>query len=78
MGEQRDLQDDEKYCLVPGEASGPISDDVPCPLPHATARCPVCSVGWIGPGPNDGVVLCTTTSWIAGSATCTSNRPPRG
>jgi hypothetical protein len=64
MAEQRDLQDDEDYCRVHGEASGPISDDVPCPLPHATARCPVCSVGWIGPGHGDSVVLCTLTRHI--------------
>jgi hypothetical protein len=64
MGERKDLQDDEDYCRVHGEASGPISDDVPCSLPHATARCPVCSLGWIGPGPSDSVVLCILTRHI--------------
>jgi hypothetical protein len=64
MAEQRDFQDDEDFCRVHGEASGPISDDVPCPLPHAAARCPVCSVGWIGPGPGDSVVLCVLTRHI--------------
>lgn len=64
MGEKKDLQDDEVYCLVHGEASGLISDDVLCPLPHVTARCPVCSLGWIGPGLNDGVVLCILTRHI--------------
>jgi hypothetical protein len=64
MGEQKDLQDDEGYCHVHGVASGPISDDVPCPLPHPVARCPVCSLGWIGPGPNDSVVLCILTRHI--------------
>ncbi len=69
MGEQRDLQDGEDYWRVHGEASGPTSDNVPCPLPHATARCPVCSVGWIGPGP-------TTASHSAFSLG-TSSRPTR-
>ena len=64
MGKQKDLQGGEAYCRVHGEASGPTSDDVPCPLPHATARCPVCWVGWIGPGPDDGVVLCILTRHI--------------
>jgi hypothetical protein len=64
MGEQKDFQGGEAYCRVHGEASGPTSDDVPCPLPHATARCPVCWVGWIGPGPDDGVVLCILTRHI--------------
>jgi hypothetical protein len=63
MGEQKDSQE-EAHCRVHGEASGPISDDVPCPLPHATARCPVCWVGWIGPGPDDSVVLCILTRHI--------------
>ncbi len=36
MGEQKDLQEDEDHCHVQGEASGPISDDVPCPLPRLT------------------------------------------
>jgi hypothetical protein len=64
MAEQRDLQVDEDYCRVHGEASGIIGDDVPCPLPHAAARCPVCSVGWIAPGPGDSVVLCVLTRHI--------------
>ena len=64
MGEEKDVRDGEAYCRVPREASGPTSDDVPCPLPHATARCPVCWVGWIGPGPDDGVVLCILTRHI--------------
>lgn len=64
MGERRDLQDDEHYCLVHGEASGPVRDDDLCPLPHAVAKCPVCSLGWIGPGPNDSVVLCILTRHI--------------
>jgi hypothetical protein len=54
----------EKYCSVHGEASGVITDETPCPLPHATGRCPVCSLGWIGPGPDDGVVLCILTRHI--------------
>jgi len=58
------LMEPEKYCYVHGEASGGISDEIPCPLPHATARCPVCSLGWIGPGPNDSVVLCILTRHI--------------
>ena len=64
MAEQRNVRDDEAYCRVHGEASGPTSDDVPCPLPHAAARCPVCSQGWIGPGPSDSVVLCILTRHI--------------
>ena len=64
MAEQRNVRDDEAYCRVHGEASGPTSDDVPCPLPHAAARCPVCSQGWIGPGPGDSVVLCILTRHI--------------
>jgi hypothetical protein len=64
MAEQKDHQVDGDYCRVHGDASGPISDDVPCPLPHAAARCPVCSLGWIGPGPGDSVVLCTLTRHI--------------
>lgn len=64
MGEQKDFQDREAHCRVHGEASGPTSDDVPCPLPHSTARCPVCWVGWIGPGPDDSVVLCILTRHI--------------
>ncbi len=55
---------DETYCQVHGEASGPISDEIPCPLPHATARCPVCSIRWIGPGPSDTFVLCVLTRHI--------------
>ena len=64
MGEEKDLDVGENYCRVHGEASGPTSDDAPCPLPHATARCPVCSSGWIGPGPDDSVVLCILTRHI--------------
>jgi len=64
MAEQKDLRDDEGFCRVHGEASGPMSDDVSCPLPHAAARCPVCSLGWIGPGPGDSVVLCILTRHI--------------
>ena len=64
MGTQRSLQDDEDYCCVHGEASGPVSDEIPCPLPHSAARCPVCSLGWIGPGPGDSVVLCILTRHI--------------
>ena len=62
--EETDLRDDEGYCRVHGEASGPINDEIPCPLPHVTARCPVCSLGWTGPGPSDGVVLCILTRHI--------------
>ena len=58
------LQEGEDYCRVHGGASGPMSDEVPCPLPHASARCPVCSLGWIGPGPGDSVVLCILTRHI--------------
>lgn len=61
---QMDLRDDEAYCEVHGEASGPLRDDIPCPLPHARARCPVCSSSWIGPGPSDSVVLCILTRHI--------------
>jgi hypothetical protein len=64
MGDKKDLQDGEDYCRVHGEASGPTSYDVPCPLPHANARCPVCFLGWIGPGPDDSVVLCILTRHI--------------
>jgi hypothetical protein len=64
MAEHRNVRNDEEYCRVHGEASGPISDDAPCPLPHAAARCPVCSLGWIGPGPGDSVVLCILTRHI--------------
>jgi hypothetical protein len=64
MGEQKHLQDGESYCRVHGQASGPTSDNAPCSLPHATARCPVCSWGWIGPGPDDSVVLCILTRHI--------------
>jgi hypothetical protein len=54
----------ENYCHVHGQVSGPIGDDALCPLPHATIRCPVCSLKWIGPGPSDGVVLCILTRHI--------------
>jgi hypothetical protein len=64
MGTQWSLQDDEGYCRVHGETSGPVSDDVPCPLAHAAERCPVCSLGWVGPGPGDSVVLCILTRHI--------------
>jgi hypothetical protein len=64
MGEEKDLEVGENYCRVHGEASGPTSDDAPCPLPHVTVRCPVCSSGWIGPGPDDSVVLCILTRHI--------------
>jgi hypothetical protein len=64
MAEQKDLRGDEAFCRVHGEASGPIDDDVPCRLPHATARCPVCFLGWTGPGPGDSVVLCILTRHI--------------
>ena len=63
MGRE-DLQDDVGYCQLHGEASGLISDEIPCPLPHARARCPVCSLAWIGPGPSDSVVLCILTRHI--------------
>jgi hypothetical protein len=62
--EETDLRDDEGYCRVHGEVSGPMNDEIPCPLPHATARCPVCSLGWAGPGPSDSVVLCTLARHI--------------
>jgi hypothetical protein len=58
------LMEPEKYCYVHGEASEAITDEGPCPLPHATARCPVCSLGWIAPGPDDSVVLCILTRHI--------------
>jgi hypothetical protein len=61
---QEDLRHGRMYCQVHGEASGPLSDETSCPLPHASARCPVCSLGWIGPGPSDSVVLCTLTRHI--------------
>ena len=64
MGERNYPRDDEGNCRVHGEASGPIRDDVSCPLPHAVARCPVCTLGWIGPGPSDGVILCILTRHI--------------
>jgi hypothetical protein len=63
MGQQYP-RDDQEYCQVHGEASGPLSDEIPCPLPHARARCPVCSSSWIGPGPGDSVVLCILTRHI--------------
>jgi hypothetical protein len=66
-----DVQEHDS-CRVHGEASGPISEDAPCPLPHASARCPVCSLGWIGPGPGDSVVLCILTRHIVGA-----HRTPR-
>lgn len=52
------------YCQVHGESSGPLSNEGPCPLPHAIAKCPVCSLSWLGPGPDDGVVLCSLTRHI--------------
>lgn len=58
------LQDNEGYCRIHGQASGPLSDDVPCSLPHAAAKCPVCWLEWIGPGPSDNVVLCILTRHI--------------
>lgn len=61
---RNDLRDEDTYCQVHGEASGPISEGTPCRLPHAAARCPVCSMGWIGPGPSDSVVLCVLTRHI--------------
>ena len=64
MAEQMRLQEGEDYCRVHGQASGPISEGAPCPLPHASARCPVCSLGWIGSGPGDSVVLCILTRHI--------------
>jgi hypothetical protein len=64
MRERNDLEGAQRYCSVHGEASGPVSDDAACRLPHAVARCPVCSLGWIGPGPGDGIVLCILTRHI--------------
>ena len=64
MGERNYPQDDDGNCRVHGEASGPMRDGVPCPLPHAVARCPVCTLGWIGPGPSDSVILCILTRHI--------------
>jgi hypothetical protein len=29
-----------------------------------SGRCPVCSLGWVGPGPGDSVVLCILTRHI--------------
>lgn len=57
-------QVDEVYCQVHGEASGPLTDETSCRLPHAIARCPVCSLAWIGPGPDDSIVLCILTRHI--------------
>jgi hypothetical protein len=62
MGQNRQV--DEVYCQVHGEASGPLTDETSCRLPHAIASCPVCSLGWIGPGPNDNIVLCILTRHI--------------
>ena len=69
-----DVQEHDS-CRVHGEASGPISEDAPCPLPHASARCPVCSLGWIGPGPGDSVVLCILTRHIVGAHPNTAHAP---
>jgi hypothetical protein len=54
----------EVYYQVHGDASGPSSDEIQCSLPHAIAKCPVCSLSWIGPGPDDSVVLCILTRHI--------------
>jgi hypothetical protein len=61
---QTNLHVTEVYCQVHGDASGPPSDEIQCPLPHAIAKCPVCSLSWIGPGPDDSVVLCILTRHI--------------
>jgi hypothetical protein len=61
---QTNLHATEVYCQVHGDASGPPSDEIQCPLPHAIAKCPVCSLSWIGPGPDDSVVLCILTRHI--------------
>ena len=58
------LQATEVYCQVHGGSSGSFSDEISCPLPHAIAKCPVCSLSWIGRGPDDSVVLCTLTRHI--------------
>jgi hypothetical protein len=64
MEEPRDVREDQRYCRVHGEAWGPVTDEAPCRLPHAVAKCPVCSLGWIGPGPSDSIVLCILTRHI--------------
>jgi hypothetical protein len=61
---QTNLHATEVYCQVHGDASGPPSAEIQCPLPHAIAKCPVCSLSWIGPGPDDSVVLCILTRHI--------------
>jgi hypothetical protein len=58
------LQAAEVYCQGHGGASSRATDEILCPLPHAIARCPVCSLSWIGPGPDDSVVLCILTRHI--------------
>ena len=54
----------EVYCHVHGGASGLPIDEFLCPLPHAIAKCPICSLSWIGPGPDDSIVLCILTRHI--------------
>jgi hypothetical protein len=61
---QTNLHATEVYCQVYGDASESLSDEIQCPLPHAIAKCPVCSLSWIGPGPDDSVVLCILTRHI--------------
>jgi hypothetical protein len=58
------LQAAEVYCHLHGGSSGPFSDEIQCPLPHSIAKCPVCPLSWIGPGPDDSVVLCILTRHI--------------
>jgi hypothetical protein len=60
---QTNLHGTEVYCQVHGDVGSP-SDEIQCPLPHAIAKCPVCSLSWIGPGPDDSVVLCILTRHI--------------
>jgi hypothetical protein len=62
MGERTYPQDAEGKCRIHGEAA--VGDDVACPLPHVVAKCPVCTLGWIGPGPSDAVILCILTRHI--------------
>jgi hypothetical protein len=62
---QTNLHATEVYCQVHTVMRRvPPGDEIQCPLPHAIAKCPVCSLSWIGPGPDDSVVLCILTRHI--------------
>ena len=69
-----DVQEHDS-CRVHRGSLGAHQRGCAVPLPHASARCPVCSLGWIGPGPGDSVVLCILTRHIVGAHPNTAHAP---